>query len=371
MAEALTAREHQEGLDELIVGNSPAIKALKQMILRVARSDASVMITGPSGCGKEMVARALHSISNRKTQAMVALNCGAIPGELLESELFGHERGAFTGAHSRRVGRFEEADKGTLFLDEIGDMPFDMQVKLLRVLEDSKVNRVGGSAAIPVDVRIVSATHQNIDRAIENGRFREDLYFRLGVIPIVVPDLASRVEDIPLLVAHFQRGKAASQTARFDSGAMKKMMQYGWPGNVRELRNIVERAGVLFGQATVTADHVEQLLSLSHRGAAPVAINLGAEPMPVPTEAQLATEADNIPASRPSETPAQDPLAHASQQLDGPINLREMLENMELNRINAALESADGVISEAARLLMLKRTTLIEKMRKYGVEKLC
>ncbi len=361
MAELLSVQDHDVDIDAMIVGNSPAIENLKQMILRVAHSDAAVMITGPSGAGKEMVASAIHSISRRNSENFVALNCGAIPKDLMESELFGHERGSFTGANNRRIGRFEEADRGTLFLDEIGDMPYDMQVKLLRVLEDGNVSRIGGSASVPVNVRIISATHQDIDGAISDKKFREDLYFRLGVVPITVPDLASRVSDIPLLIQHFQKDKKAAQIARFDNSALERLAQHSWPGNVRELRNIVERANVLFGGEMIAAVQIQQLLSLSPRCSQPVTNNSSPAPEPVSFTPEPAMPVPSIV----------DKLASASRQFNGPINLRETLENMELDRIHAALESADGVISEAARLLTLKRTTLIEKMKKYGVEKLC
>jgi len=374
MAEIVTLERQQNDIDTLIVGDSPAIRNLKQMILRIARSDVSVMITGPSGSGKEMVARAIHCNSQRNAESLVALNCGAIPAELIESELFGHEKGSFTGASSRRIGRFEEAHKGTLFLDEIGDMRFDMQVKLLRVLEDAKIHRIGSNSAIPVNVRIISATHQNIDAAISQNRFREDLYFRLGVIPICVPSLASRVEDVPLLIAHFQKGTKKSQAAAFDAGAIARLQEHSWPGNVRELRNFVDRANVLFGGATIGRRHTEQLLNLSARGPATVSEDIPASTIFDFDAAPLCSEAETARAAAPqTHEPARiaDPLLHAEDQKAAPINLREMLEGMELERIHAALLSADGVISEAARLLTLKRTTLIEKMRKYGVEKLC
>ncbi len=186
---ALAIKEQAScSIEDYIIGGSPEVIALRDMIVRVANSSASILIAGPSGAGKELVARAIHEHSTRRGKSFVALNCGAIPSELIESELFGHERGSFTGAISRRIGRFEEADKGTLFLDEIGDMRFDMQVKLLRVLEDGMISRVGGSTALPVNVRIISATHQNIDEAITDGRFREDLFFRLGVVILRVPE---------------------------------------------------------------------------------------------------------------------------------------------------------------------------------------
>lgn len=327
-------------IKDMLIGKSAAMVALRDMVQRVARSSASVMICGASGSGKEVVARAIHAASPRTAKPYVALNCGAIPAELIESELFGHERGAFTGAQTRRTGHFENADKGTLFLDEIGDMRFDMQVKLLRVLEDGLVSRVGGNSALPVDVRIICATHQNINRAITEGRFREDLFFRLGVVLLHVPDLASRAEDIPALVAHFQHGKPAGSVCRFDTSAMQRLMVHNWPGNVRELRNIVERAGVLFGGEILDADGVEQLLG-------------NAPPMP----RSIAVMIPEMPVI-------------SCERLDRPIDLKAQVESMELDRIRIALERAEGVISEAARMLTLKRTTLIEKMRKYGVERL-
>jgi sigma-54 dependent transcriptional regulator, flagellar regulatory protein len=352
MATLAIKTEIKAPIENLIVGDSPAIVALRDMIARIARSTASVMITGPSGSGKEMVARAIHQASQRSAKPFVALNCGAIPSELIESELFGHERGSFTGAHSRRIGRFEEANHGTLFLDEIGDMRFDMQVKLLRVLEDGIVTRVGGTAAAPVDVRIISATHQNIDDAIANNRFREDLFFRLGVVMLQVPDLASRVEDIPALIAHFQQGKPRGAVARFDATGMARLMAHRWPGNVRELRNVVERAGVLAGGETLDAHGVEALL-----GNAATRMLSGGElrrAVVTPKPAAIAPV---------SFAPISDSKA--------PIDLKDMLETLELERIQMALDMADGVISEAARMLTLKRTTLIEKMRKYGVDRSC
>jgi len=367
----VATRRSIEGIDddELIVGNSPAIRALRQIIARVAPTNASVLITGPSGSGKELVAQAVHAASTRATQSFVALNCGAIPAELMESELFGHERGAFTGAATRRIGRFEEANKGTLFIDEIGDMRFDMQVKLLRVLEDGLVQRVGGGAPIAANVRIISATHQNIDDAIRDNRFREDLYFRLGVVPISVPALAERVEDIPLLIAHFRKTRGGPARATFDRDAMMRLMGHEWPGNVRELRNVVERADILFGGMTIGSDEVEQLLGL--RSGRPIrivdlparaeAITRAEEtPVPVPLFPLAAAQASSS-TTHPSIRPPADPHA--------PIDLKVLVETMEQERIQMALEAADGVISEAARLLTLKRTTLIEKMRKYGVGK--
>ena len=328
-------------IEEYLIGDSAPMVLLRDMVRRIANSSASVMICGASGSGKEVVARAIHAHGVRASKPYVALNCGAIPAELIESELFGHERGAFTGAQARRTGHFENADKGTLFLDEIGDMRFDMQVKLLRVLEDGLVSRVGGNSALPVDVRIISATHQDIEQAITDGRFREDLFFRLGVVLLHMPTLVERTEDIAQLIAHFQRGKGAVE-CRFDSSAIERLQSHSWPGNVRELRNVVERANVLFHGETIDAFGVDQLLGRA------------APRLPAPQRLER----------RP------DPVSTPIQTCDAPIDLKAQIEGIELERIQAALSRADGVISEAARLLTLKCTTLIEKMRKYGVDRI-
>ena len=333
-------------IEEYLIGDSAPMILLRDMVRRVANSSASVLICGASGSGKEVVARAIHASGTRATKPYVALNCGAIPAELIESELFGHERGAFTGAQARRTGHFENADKGTLFLDEIGDMRFDMQVKLLRVLEDGLVSRVGGNSALPVDVRIISANHQNIEQAITDGRFREDLFFRLGVVLLHVPTLAERTGDIPQLISHFQRGKDAAGKCHFDNTAITRLQAHNWPGNVRELRNIVERASVLFDGETIDAFGVDQLL-----GRTPPRISNS-----------------RAPATMPNLAPVSQPIP--AQKSDGPIDLKAQIESIELERIQTALGRADGVISEAARLLTLKRTTLIEKMRKYGVDRI-
>ena len=345
--------EKPVSIEEMLIGKSPIMGTLRDMVRRVANSTASVMICGPSGCGKEVVARAIHNASPRTAKPYVALNCGAIPAELIESELFGHERGAFTGAQARRTGHFENADKGTLFLDEIGDMRFDMQVKLLRVLEDGLISRIGGNSNIPVDVRIISATHQKIDKAILDGRFREDLFFRLGVVVLQVPDLASRVEDIPQLIAHFQKGRTG-QLCQFDDSAIQRLSMHDWPGNVRELRNVIERANILFSGETLDAFGVDQLLgrSLPKLAAVPT--------LPITSLPVAVDMPDIVP-------PA---VVAATQPFGAPIDLKAQIERMELERIQMALIHAEGVISEAARLLTLKRTTLIEKMRKYRLEKI-
>lgn len=335
-----------DAVSDLIVGKSPQIQSVRDLVRRVATSDASVMITGPSGAGKEVVARAIHAASGRSDGPFVAINCGAIPPELIESELFGHERGSFTGAHARRLGRFEEADGGTLFLDEIGDMRFDMQVKLLRVLEERLVSRIGGGAPVKVDVRIVCATHQNIEEAIAQNKFRQDLYYRLSVLPINVPGLAEHADDVPLLISHFQRQTGTQQRADFAPEAMRILQQHAWTGNVRELRNVVERSTVLFGGSVVRGDDVEQLLGINLLG------HHRARTAAFPAEAAVQM------------------VAPSSNWDDGTaIDLKACLEEMELARIQDALAKAEGVVSEAARLLTLKRTTLIEKMRKYALDR--
>ena len=348
MAVAVKSRPESNDIGLSIIGQSDAVNLLRDMISRVAAASVPVLLNGPSGSGKEMVARAVHMASNRADAPFVAINCGAIPVDLIESELFGHEKGSFTGATARRIGRFEEADGGTLFLDEIGDMRFDMQVKLLRVLEEGMITRVGGTGTISVDVRIISATHQDLGTAIDEGRFREDLYFRLGVIPVLVPDLASRAEDIPLLINHFQRNAPQAGKARFDPSALARLMEHGWPGNVRELRNVVERTCVLYPGEMVGAREVELLL-----GRAPQRL---VHPEPCMLRVVESGFAPVLSAN------ATNPI---------PVDLKLILETMELERIQMALDMADGVISEAARLLTLKRTTLIEKMRKYGVDRTC
>ena len=345
-----------------LIGESRAMAEVRYLIRQVAPSAASVIITGPSGSGKEMVARAIHGESARAARPYVAVNCGAIPRDLLESELFGHEKGSFTGAVTQKRGRFEDAHGGTLFLDEIGDMPLDMQVKLLRVLEERVVQRVGGRGEIAVDTRIVSATHRDIDEAIGSQRFREDLFYRLAVFPIDLPALGERREDVPLLVRHFLRG-GGPRSVQFSTGAMDRLVDHPWPGNVRELRNVVERATILFPGQTVSAEQVDIILSRRARGgnlaeraalweateraapaAAPVVLSTPAAPVPAPEEAEA-------------------PLG------DGPVDLRRMMADLEYRYIAEALRVSEGVVADAARLLTLQRTTLIEKMRKHGLAK--
>ncbi len=356
-----------------LIGETPAILALRNLVRHVAPSEASVLLTGPSGAGKEVVARAIHDHSGRGNKPFVAVNCGAIPRELLESELFGHEKGSFTGAHTQHKGKFEEAHGGTLFLDEIGDMPADMQVKLLRVLEERAVQRVGGRGQIDVDVRIVAATHRDIDRAIDEGKFREDLFYRLAVFPIDIPPLSERIEDIPLLVRHFldKQGKRAAGLA-FSPAALARLADHGWPGNVRELRNFVERACILFAGRTVGADEAASLLlrrgrvGAIERAALWEATNRIAAATMAVAEIEAPAEAhDEVIVPIRAEVEIADTRELASGQ---PVALRDMLAEIERRYIEEALTLSDGVVADAARMLSLQRTTLIEKMRKYEVK---
>jgi len=336
-------------MDDLIIGESRAIGQVRGLIGFAAATCASVLITGPSGTGKELVAQALHRASSRAAAPFVAVNSGAIPRDLIESELFGHEKGSFTGAVARRTGHFEAASTGTLFLDEIGEMPTDMQVRLLRVLEDGKVRRIGGNDDVCIDVRLIAATHQCLESAIADGRFRADLFYRLNVLPIELPSLAERIEDVPMLVAHFlSRGFASDCPPVFSAEAMAILMAYDWPGNVRELKNLVERAAVFFRGMDVGRDQMAMLLRPAHSArraaaaaAAPVAVEM---PQNVVALAQP-----------------------AAPRFGRPMDLREHLQNEEKRVLIEALESTGGVVSAAARLVMLQRTTFVEKMKRYQI----
>jgi sigma-54 specific flagellar transcriptional regulator A len=367
----VTAETIETELEAIVVGETPAIHALRNLIRHVAPSEASVLLTGPSGSGKEVVAQAIHAASGRGAKPFVAVNCGAIPRELLESELFGHEKGSFTGAHAQHKGRFEEAHGGTLFLDEIGDMPADMQVKLLRVLEERAVQRVGGRGRIKVDVRIIAATHRDIDRAIDDGKFREDLFYRLAVFPIDIPPLSERIDDIPLLVRHFldKQGKRAAGLS-FSPAALGRLADHGWPGNVRELRNFVERACILFAGRTLGADAAASLLLRRGRVGAIERAALWEVTDRIAAAAPVADEAENQANDHvvvPIRTEVE--IAETRELATGqPVPLRDMLAEIERRYIEEALNLSDGVVADAARMLSLQRTTLIEKMRKYEVK---
>lgn len=334
-----------------LVGDSEPISAIRQTIEKIADSGASVLITGPSGSGKDVVAQLLHQGGRRATRPFVALNCAAVAAELLESELFGHEAGAFTGAVRARQGRFEAADAGTLFLDEVGDMPGAMQAKLLRVLETRIVERVGGMTAIPVDVRLIAATSVDLFAAISRGHFRSDLLYRLDVVRIEMPSLAERPGDIPLLVEHFCRALPSARP-HFNTQAMALLMAQPWLGNVRELRNLVDRAQALFAGEEIGSCKLEQLLRPASRQTPPDR---------APPPATDATPTANTGRARiPTPTPSPSTVAHG-------VDLKRILHDLEHAYIVAALSASGGAVATTAKLLGLQRTTLIEKMRRMEI----
>ncbi len=355
-------------------GNSAAVRRVRRMIEQVAGFDTTVLITGESGTGKEVVARAIHECSNRADKPFVAVNCGAIPHELLESELFGHEKGSFTGAITARKGRFEMADGGTLFLDEIGDMPLSMQVKILRVLQERTFERVGANRSSQCDVRIVAATHRNLEDAIVRGTFREDLYYRLNVFPIEMPPLRERLEDLPLLIEDLTRtlDRSGHGSVRLAADAVHALRAYHWPGNVRELCNLIERLAVLHpgGSVSVAA------LPARYRSHAPVEMEAEIDDLTGDLAEELADDqlphAEDADALLPLHAFAErhDPLGIDAAELppEG-VNLKDHIEHIELALIRQALAQAGGVVAHAAKLLSTRRTTLVEKLRKYGLSR--
>ncbi|MGY6519226.1 MAG: sigma-54 dependent transcriptional regulator [Lysobacteraceae bacterium] len=361
-------------------GSCPATVKLRRMIEQVSNFDTTVLILGESGTGKEVAARAIHEQSRRRSGPFVAVNCGAIPADLLESELFGHEKGAFTGALSQRKGRFEMAEGGTLLLDEIGDMSMPMQVKLLRVLQERQFERVGGTATISCDVRVVAATHRDLEKRIENGEFREDLFYRLNVFPIEMPSLHERAEDLPELVAAITASLAehGRGRVRLAPATVQVLKRYRWPGNVRELTNLIERLSVLHPDQLIQPDDLpkryrgdlplpepgDATVSAQERAGLLAPVPVAADPPPpAPAPAPAADTPAAGPGGRDSVTPAVPTLPE-----DG-LDLRQTLADIEVGLIRAALDRADGVVAQAARLLGLRRTTLAEKLRKYGLER--
>ena len=327
--------------EDQLIGESDDMRVVRQLIGQVAPSMATVLITGESGTGKEVVARQIHEMSGREGP-FVAINCGAIPEHLLESELFGHERGAFTGAVSSRAGRFEQASGGTFFLDEIGDMPNVMQVKLLRVLEERVVERVGGTRSIPVDVRIIAATHRDLPQRIEDGEFREDLYYRLSVFPIDISPLAARKSDIPLLVEEFVRriNRRKGTSIRIADSAMAALTAYDWPGNVRELANVVERLVVIKPGGII--EDTDLPWPFAER--------------PEPLDDQPQVLSIDIHETSRAALPAEG------------LDLKQHLADVEKDLIHRALADADGVVQRAADKLGVRRTTLAEKIKRYSID---
>jgi sigma-54 dependent transcriptional regulator, flagellar regulatory protein len=326
----MDASDFTDPIFEKLVGKSEQVYKVKAFVKQVADSDATVLILGQSGTGKDVIASCIHNLSNRKNKPLVPINCGAIPSELMESELFGHEKGAFTGAISKRPGRFEMAQGGTLFLDEIGDMPLPMQVKLLRVIQERKIERVGGNASIDVDVRIIAATNKNLEDLIAANQFREDLFYRLNVFPIRIPSLSERAGDLPTIIDYHIDKIYARLHHRvvFTERATEILCNYPWPGNIRELENFLERMVILHRDCVLDEKDLDPLYK-NHK-IEPLSVNLT--------------------------------INH-----DVPINIKEHIAKIEQQLIKMALEKSNGIIQVAAEYLSLGRTTLIEKMKKYNL----
>ncbi|MEZ4846426.1 MAG: sigma-54 dependent transcriptional regulator [Bdellovibrionota bacterium] len=319
-------QEQNRKLSDSIIGDSPSMKEIKEQVAKASNVDSTVLITGESGTGKEVIARAIHTQSNRKDKPFIKVDCAALAEGVLESELFGHERGAFTGAANRKQGRFELADKGTLFLDEIGNLSPQVQLKLLRVLQDRSFERVGGTKTLHVDVRIISATNVDLKKQIKEGKFREDLYYRLHIIPIALPPLRKRKTDIPALVQHFTRkfSNKMGKNYQFSEDAFDMLKSYDWPGNIRELMNVLERIFVLAKSETITAEEL------------PVEIGKSSD------SNNLTKESQNMP-------------------------LEEALEALEKSLILKAFQECDGVKTHTAEKLGIKTSALYYKLEKYGI----
>ncbi|MEI6801801.1 MAG: sigma-54 dependent transcriptional regulator [Burkholderiales bacterium] len=351
------------------IGESDGVRALRKIIPAVAISSSTVLITGESGTGKEIVARSLHIQSNRSDGNFVPINCAAIPKELLESELFGHKKGAFTGAITDKIGRFELAHGGSIFLDEIGDMSMDIQVKLLRVLQEKTIDPLGSVRTIPIDVRVIAATHRDLENEIKEGRFREDLYYRLNVIPLNTQPLRERASDVPMLLSHFSKIHVApdQDPITFSPDFVRALQEYAWPGNVRELSNLIDRFSTLFaGQC----------------------LELGSLPASLLPRGLAAIQSARLAAGGSGEVRAPSPLAAVIDEADSGVSevekitmlsqalpilppeglsLKHRLAEIERDLISQALSRTNGNISQTARILNLQRTTLIEKIQKFGL----
>jgi DNA-binding NtrC family response regulator len=342
----------------LLLGNSAQIQKLRKQTRKLARSQAPVFISGESGSGKELVARMIHLQGPRCDGPFIAVNCGAIPSELMESEFFGHKKGSFTGAVENKDGLFRSANGGTLFLDEIGDMPLPMQVKLLRVLQERQFERVGGTKTLEADVRIIAATHKDLESMIAAGDFREDLYYRLNVFPIEMPALRERLDDLPLLVNALQSRlkEEGIGSFRFHPSALESLLKHPWDGNVRELSNLMERLAIIYPDAVVGVSEL------------PAKFRHVAEPDPERYASQGLT--GTAPISDHSLSQQVQPFTPGGVQLpEEGIKLKPYLEELEQSLINQALDRCDYVVARAADELGVRRTTLVEKMRKYGISR--
>ena len=355
-------------LNDMIDGESAETKSMKNLIAMVSQTDSTALILGETGTGKDIVAQAIHKCSKKKGP-FITVNCAAIPSELLESELFGHEKGSFTGADKQRKGRFEQSSGGSLFLDEIGDMPLPLQAKLLRAIESRSIQRVGGADDIKIDLRLICATHRDLEKKVESGEFRADLFFRINVLPIQVPSLAERRDDIPDLVLNLLKNVDAEDEfkPKFTTDAITALTRHNWPGNVRELKNLIERAFILFQGQDVTSTNVtENLLRLK----APNTIEEQNEIWGVTSELMDEVEFDN----NDDEENNINNLPHPNNYKDwftfyDEIDVRRHLQDIEIILIEAALEKTNGKIANAADILKLRRTTLIEKMKKFSITK--
>ena len=356
-------------LSEMIDGDSPETKSMKKLIAMVSQTDSTALVLGETGTGKDVVAQAIHKCSKKKG-SLVTVNCAAIPSELLESELFGHEKGSFTGADKQRKGRFEQSSGGSLFLDEIGDMPLPLQAKLLRAIESRTIQRVGGAEDIKIDLRLICATHRDLEKKVESGEFRADLYFRINVLPINVPSLAERRTDIPDLYNKLLKNLNLSREMQpiFSPEAITALSKHNWPGNVRELKNVIERACIIFPGKEVTSSNVfENLLRLK---------------VPTLAEEQNAIWEMTADLSGINHIDSDDKLDSSEDYLPHPknyknwftfydeIDLRRHLQDVEIVLIEQALEKTGNKIAHAADKLKLRRTTLIEKMKKYSITKI-
>ncbi len=342
-----------------ILGTSKVVNDLISLIKIMAASDATVLISGESGTGKELIAKNLHLQSKRSKHKFVPVNCAAIPRDLIESELFGHRKGSFTGALSDRIGRFELANGGTLFLDEIGDLPSEVQVKLLRVIQERVVDPIGSLKPTPIDVRIISATHRNLEKEIKTGSFREDLYYRLNVLPICSPPLRDRSEDIELLIDHFiAYGTKSHEKVKFDACLIQAFKNYEWPGNIRELSNIVARLATLFPGRLLKLNDIPSIML----------------PSKMPREEGLAFEN-----STDEHNPVEEIISLAQgnsethhteniADIEDKTPLKSKLAEFEKVLITKALKQSNGNVSKTAKLLCVQRTTLIEKINKYSID---
>lgn len=350
-----------------IIGQSTTLAEVFKVLGKVAPTDSTVLVTGESGTGKELLVRAIHANSKRADKPFVPINCGAIPKELLESELFGHEKGAFTHAIRSRPGRFELADGGTIFLDEIGEMDLSLQVKILRVLQEKEIERVGGTGSKKVDVRVIAATNRDLEREVSQGRFREDLYYRLNVIPLHLPPLRERGGDVLLLARHFLEifcAKKGRVPLSLSGDAMKVLSAYSWPGNVRELVNFMERLSILVdGDIIHTRDLPRKILDqVGDVAALPEPVEVNEAPIQAPVV--VYPQPDVQPALTANGEFVWPNLAILAEK---GMNLKEFLDTVENKLIDEALQKASGVKNQAAEFLGIKRTTLIEKLRKRGL----